>query len=76
MYKTRLMPVKSPYKKINGTLRLVGHTHSSIDSNSSIFHNCICSTNNVADTHVYLGLHIDSKFNWSSHIDYVNNKLR
>lgn len=72
--KTKLLPIKSPYIKnipLNG---VIAHDHKCL--HSSLLTQCSCAHVDVVDCHTYLGLQIDSKFNWCNHIEYVCNKLR
>ncbi|RVE45313.1 hypothetical protein evm_010018 [Chilo suppressalis] len=75
--KTKLVHFSSPYKRNILKKQLISHNH-------PCFHSVIpasacpnnCQPIEVVDYHTYLGLVIDSKLNWKSHIDRICQKLR
>lgn len=71
--KTKLLTIKSPYKKHAPIKNLIIHNHSCLHSSNST---CSCQSIDVVDKHTYLGVIIDHKLNWSYHIEHVCNKLR
>lgn len=72
--KTKLLHIKSPYIKSVPLKGITGHDHKCL--HSSISCQCSCPPIEVVDSHTYLGLQIDNKFNWYNHIEHVCNKLR
>jgi hypothetical protein len=72
--KTKYMLVKSPYiKRQAGPIRIVGHSYECLHSDMVL---CTCQSLEFVDTYKYLGLKIDSNFNWKPHVEGVCNKLR
>lgn len=73
--KTKLMYIHSPYIKAYIAPRVVAHEHACMHTQNPN-PDCKCEPLELVDMHTYLGLKIDSKFNWGPHIDHVCNKLR
>ncbi|KAL0893268.1 hypothetical protein ABMA27_014866 [Loxostege sticticalis] len=73
--KTKLVHIRSPYAKNQADMnnKLFAHDHACLHSKSL---SCKCPTIESVDKHTYLGLIIDSKFNWLPHINLVCEKLR
>lgn len=72
--KTKLIIIKSPYIKKSPLQNVVAHAHGCLHGQP--LSTCNCPTIEVLGNQTYLGLSIDSKFNWSSHVERVCNKLR
>lgn len=72
--KTKLLVIKSPYIKQTPINKLVAHDHTCLHTDSIAA--CCCPGIEIVDRQIYLGLIIDSKFNWSHHIEHVCTKLR
>jgi hypothetical protein len=72
--KTKIIHIKSPYIKKNMSKSIVAHNHKCLHSPSNT--TCSCPFIDFVDSFKYLGLHIDVKFNWFNHIEYVCSKLR
>ncbi|KAL0832236.1 hypothetical protein ABMA28_001686 [Loxostege sticticalis] len=70
--KTKLMVINSPYMRYPTPKPLIAHNHDCLHQLGT----CQCPTIEVVTTQKYLGLIIDSKFNWGHHIEHVCNKLR
>lgn len=73
--KTKLILIKSPYMKSNLETPLISHSHTCMHD-QNITKSCHCPNIELVNSHVYLGLVIDHKFNWNSHIERVCTKLR
>lgn len=71
--KTKIMYIHSPYVKTTYTPRIVAHDHVCMHTGPTY---CNCEKLEVVDQHTYLGLKIDTKFNWGPHVEHVCNKLR
>lgn len=71
--KTKLIYIHSPYKKAASLPMIVAHEHSCMHINNNA---CKCGKLEIVKEHTYLGLIIDHKFNWRSHVNLICNKLR
>ncbi|KAG6456625.1 hypothetical protein O3G_MSEX009841 [Manduca sexta] len=73
--KTKLLVIKSPYITLTSfKKKLVAHDHNCLHSSNC--KTCQCPFIETVDRHMYLGVLMDSKFNWSLHIEYVCSNLR
>lgn len=72
--KTKCMPIISPYNKCKELIvKLKGHTYDCLHNNKI---NCSCAQLEVVPSYKYLGLTVETHFNWKCHIDSVCSKLR
>ena len=69
--KTKFMPLS--LRDRGGTLNNVIPLHSCGDFDSDT---CNCTEIGRVDAFKYLGIYIDSKITWTTHIQYINKKLR
>ncbi|KAI5631696.1 reverse transcriptase (RNA-dependent DNA polymerase) domain-containing protein [Phthorimaea operculella] len=72
--KTKLLIIHSPYLRLLETNHNI-YTHS-FDCIHNNYINCSCKPIEHIDCITYLGVKIDNNFSWSSHVDYICNKLR
>lgn len=76
--KTKCMHIFSPQnvkaKVVNkNEIKILGHSYVCLHNNKR---NCNCKTLEYVESFKYLGLLIDSRFNWKQHINMVCNRLR
>lgn len=71
--KTKLMYVSSSQNRTERQLQLFAHNHPCLHTKS---YRCSCPTIDVVNEYRYLGLIMDNRFKWTSHINSVCNKLR
>lgn len=71
--KTKVMHVCSPYIGFNAVPQVVAHNHLCLHASQAC---CNCEPLDTVTSHTYLGLKIDSKFNWGPHIEHICSKLR
>ncbi|CAK1597320.1 unnamed protein product [Parnassius mnemosyne] len=71
--KTKLMHIHSSYIKYDTQPTIIAHEHSCLHQQ---YTKCNCNPLEMVDQHMYLGLIIDSKFNWRPHVIHICNKLR
>lgn len=75
--KTRLMHIHSSHIHTHHRLRIQAHSHECLHNNESNDNKtCACPQLDVTESHTYIGLRANGKFNWSTHVDYVCQKLR
>ncbi|KAL0810711.1 hypothetical protein ABMA28_010035 [Loxostege sticticalis] len=72
--KTQLLCVKSPHLKFSPYTSIVAHCHCCLHMRN--VQKCNCPEIKIVESQRYLGLVIDSKLNWSLHIEHVCDKLR
>lgn len=71
--KTKLLHIRSPHLKHSSFNNIIAHNHNCLHASGT---QCKCPYIEIVTSHTYLGLIIDSKLNWSHHIEHVCNKLR
>lgn len=71
--KTKAMYILSPYIKKNADVSITAHEHNCMHMKPTT---CNCKQLEMVEHQKYLGLKIDSKFNWGPHVDQVCIKLR
>ncbi|KAI5637432.1 reverse transcriptase (RNA-dependent DNA polymerase) domain-containing protein [Phthorimaea operculella] len=72
--KTKLLIIHSPYLRLSETNPNI-YTHS-FDCIHNNYINCNCKPIERINCITYLGVKIDNNFSWSSHVDFICNKLR
>ncbi|KAL0883491.1 hypothetical protein ABMA27_016859 [Loxostege sticticalis] len=71
--KTKMMHIHSSHNKPNRYARLVAHSHDCLHTDQT---NCTCEPIERDSQQTYLGLIIEDRLNWGSHIETLTNKLR
>ncbi|KAG7300160.1 hypothetical protein JYU34_015709 [Plutella xylostella] len=74
--KTKCMHIYSPYNKkakASKSVNIIGHTYECLHAD---YQNCQCKKLETVNQFKYLGLLIDSNFNWKPHINEICNRLR
>ncbi|XP_045505188.1 uncharacterized protein LOC123701725 [Colias croceus] len=71
--KTKLLIVHSPYLPLSQTYSMFTHTFECIHNQ---FKTCICKPIERVKTVTYLGMRVDEHFSWTTHIDYIYDKLK
>jgi hypothetical protein len=74
--KTKCMAILSPYNKCKKiSVKLKGHTYDCLHNNN-MDNKCSCAYLEIVSSYKYLGLTIETNFNWNCHVNTVCNKLR
>lgn len=78
--KTKLMHIHSPHLKITTQPKIVAHEHQCMHqcTNSGSGTECagLCNKLDLVEQHTYLGMIIDTHFNWGPHIESICKRLR
>lgn len=72
--KTKMMHIHSSQNTSSYDPKIIAHSHDCLHRNDVT--KCQCDPLETVNKHKYLGLVIDDRFKWKSHIEYICNKLR